>query len=190
MFALLHTYLLENQSLLLAGTGKLNLIRQPALYDGGEQVLYPPYTYIGFAVSNEMPPESLIDFIASGLNIASEQATAIYQSFCDKICKEIATSGHLNWPHLGSFVKEAGNIIFKVDADIASINKPIAANSIIRQPKTHAMVVGNSETTSTIMEEYFAIQEEEKPVNRWWIAALMVGLTALTLIILKKMQIL
>ena len=50
------------------------------------------------------------------------------------------------------------------------------------------MMVGTTETTNTAMIEMLNEQGNQLTRDRWWIAALVIGLASLVLIFLKKMQ--
>lgn len=192
MFPLLYSYLIEYRSLYLPGLGRLQMVRKPAEYDVANQQLQPPHTMVELAPAEDTSiAQGLISFVASKLNIAAESAGLLCDSFCKKILDDINEQGHFTWPQFGVFEREiSGNIVFKADDALASVNKPVPAARVVRQGKMHAMVVGDNETTSTQMQEYFAGQDEVKPASRWWIPALVIGVVAVVLILLKKMQVL
>lgn len=191
MVSLLHAYLVDNKSLYLPGAGRIHLVRQPASFDVANQLLQPPHTVISFRPGEDGSnnPDSLTAFLASRLDIATDKAAALFRLFCQKLVADLNTNGNFHWHPLGNFTKEAsGDIVFLPAEGAAGINKPVPAIRIIRPGSVHHMVVGNSETTSTIMQEYLTEQAVVKPVARWWLAPLLIGIAAMVLIILRKMQ--
>jgi hypothetical protein len=130
----------------------------------------------------------LITFISSRLAIPEENAISIYEAFCNKLQQDLSTQPKVSWQNLGEFEKDAlGNTVFNPDERLAQYNLPVKAQRIIRANTTHNMMVGTRETTNTAMMEL--LNEEPAPViSRWWISALILGLAALILILLKKMQ--
>jgi hypothetical protein len=189
MYPLLHEYLVESRSLDLPGTGRLQMQSKPAVFDVANQRLEPPYTELRFEQQETGKNTMLASFLAQQLKLSAEQAQQVFDAFCGKLAADVREHGKLYWPHLGEFSRQDdGNISFTTMPAVSAINEAVPAIRVIRQGKTHTMVVGDRERTSTQMQEFLIEQAAYRPADRWWIPALVIGFTALVLILLRKMQ--
>ncbi|MEI9959160.1 MAG: hypothetical protein WDM90_23255 [Ferruginibacter sp.] len=82
---------------------------------------------------------------------------------------------------LGSFfVDDSGKINFKQEELPAVFMQPVFAERVIHPDAEHNILVGDKETTNTVMTELLAPKSETK--DRWWVWAVVlsvIGLTAL-----------
>lgn len=190
MFGLLHQYLVENRSLYLRGTGQLQLVQEAATYHVADQLLLPPRTSIHLQNNEQAGSlQPLVTFLSHHLQVAEENAFSLYESFCNQLQEDISVKQQVSWSNLGVFQKDGtGVVVFQQDARLSNYNQPVQAERIIRHGATHNMVVGTTETTNTAMIERLSEQTDQPVKSRWWIAALVIGITSLLLIFLKKMQ--
>lgn len=190
MFGLLHEYLVESRSLYLRGTGQLQLVHQPASFDVANQLLHAPRSVIKLHSSQQAGSlQPLMAFISRKLNVAEENAFSLYEAFCYQLQQDIESKRQVSWQHLGTFRKdETGNTVFIEDTALPGYGEAVPAKRIIRKHESHAMVVGERETTNTAMRELLYEQPDTKTNSRWWIAALAIGIISIALILLKRMH--
>ena len=190
MFGLLHEYLVESRSLYLRGTGQLQLVHQPASFDVANQLLNAPRSVIKLHGSRQAGSlQPLMAFISRRLNVAEENAFSLYEAFCNKLQQDIEHKRQVDWLHLGVFKKdETGTTVFIEDPALTTYNEAVPAKRIIRKHASHAMVVGEYETTNTAMREMLNEQVEVVEKSRWWIPALVIGVISVVLILLKRMH--
>jgi hypothetical protein len=65
----------------------------------------------------------------------------------------------------------------------AAFLQPVKAERVIHPEAEHQILVGDKETTNTLMTEYFS-EEVHVKKNRWWIWAIILCLVALIIILL------
>ncbi|CAN5733428.1 hypothetical protein BH10BAC3_BH10BAC3_23920 [soil metagenome] len=191
MFGLLHQYLVENRSVYLRGTGQIHLEHQPASYDVANKVLHAPHTLIHLHANEQAGSlQPLMAFLSSQLQVAEQTAFSLYEAFCNQLQQDIENKTHVTFTSLGVFKKDAvGSTVFLPDMRLSAYNTHVQAHRVIRHGTTHNMMVGTRETTNTAMIEMLQDQQTDEPVNsRWWIAATIMGVVAIVLILLKKMQ--
>ena len=194
MFGLLHQYLVENRSVYLRGTGQLQLIHQPASFDVAHKLIHAPHNHIRLQNSEQAGSlQPLMSFLSRQLDIAEEIAFSLYEAFCNQLQQDIDNRQDVNWTDLGTFKKDdTGNTIFIASQHLSGYNQPVEAIRVIRQDVSHQMMVGTRETTNKAMRELLRNEQSEIVVtrNRWWIPALIVGIAAILLILLKKLNVL
>jgi hypothetical protein len=79
-----------------------------------------------------------------------------FTALSELIKKDLDEKGSVTLRGIGDFIKDEEGVI-----------------SFIPQQINHAILVGDKETTNTVMTEYF--EEEEEKKDRWWIWAIVLG---------------
>jgi hypothetical protein len=190
MFALLYQYLIEQGEVFIASVGRLQMIAQPASYEVANQQLLAPRHIVQVQADAESPNlQPQIAFISRQLNIPEEEAYDSYHEYCRQLQADVSKERMIDLEGWGRLQKsEEGSYSFINAPALELYTQPVAAHRVIRKGAEHSMMVGTTETTSTIMREML----EEQPViqrrSLWWIAASIVGLAAIVLIYLRKME--
>jgi hypothetical protein len=190
MFALLYKYLIENGEVFITSIGRMQMIAQPATYDVANQQLLAPRHLVHVkddAVSPNLQPQ--VAFISRNLNLGEEEAFEQYQDYCRQLHADLAAKKIMNLEGWGKLEKlPEGGYSFTNVPELDVYTQPVAANRVIRKGVSHSMMVGATETTSAVMLE----KREEQPIVKkrslWWIAASIIGLAAIVLIYLRKME--
>ena len=83
---------------------------------------------------------------------------------------------------MGSFFVDAsGKINFKQQELPAAFTQPVFAERVIHPDAEHQILVGDKETTNTVMTELLAPKSATK--DRWWIWAIVLGLIGIATIV-------
>jgi hypothetical protein len=181
MEELIAHYLLSRRQCPLSKVGTLQLLDGNAAVLVAEKGISAPIPFIVFA-KKEIDNANLIRFIASSKQITEDEASAELAGYCNKL-DHLAPDTEAIIPGAGSFyVDQNGELSFR-QVDINDAYLPfISAERMIRQHAVHQMTVGDRETTSAVMSEYYS---DKPPVyrQRWWTAALILFVLASGLII-------
>lgn len=182
MQQLITSYLFQNKICPLPGFGSLSIATNGAEADFTNHLVTAPKQIIQFNVK-EMNTNGLLTYVAEKTRQNEEDVTESLRSFCAGLKHEISTHAKANLPGIGNFfVDENGNTIFEQEEIPEAFNQHVTAIRVIHPNAEHTILVGDKETTNTMMTEYFS--EEEVVKDRWWIWALViVALALLTLII-------
>jgi hypothetical protein len=178
---LIASYLFTNKSCPLPGLGTLCLQTGNAESDFLNSVIKAPLPVISFN-NKDNDASNLVDYIATKTNSAALDVIQKLGHFCNSI-KAAAIAGQ---PALldgvGSFFADAsGNIKFTSVQLPAAFFTAVHAERVIHPQAEHPMLVGDKETTNTVMTEYYS----EAPVkkNRWWIWGIVIAVIALLAIL-------
>ena len=79
------------------------------------------------------------------------------------------------------FVDASGKINFKPEELPAAFTQTVFAERVIHPDAEHHILVGDKETTNTVMTELLAPKSEIK--DRWWIWAIVLGLIGIAAIV-------
>ncbi len=180
MQELLASYLLQYKKCPLPGIGSLTVRRSEAVIIAGEKRITAPAEEIVFS-SEESDADDLHDFIAAQKSISKEEAAYQLGRYCEEL-KQLPDGEKVSIQHIGTFYKDANGSPAFTPEQVYLAAADIYAEKVIHPDRSHAILVGDTETTNVAMNEYYA-EEEPKAKSRWWIFALILFLIAVTLIV-------
>jgi hypothetical protein len=162
--------------------GNLFIVQSPAISDFGNKKIIAPTTTIQFspAATNT---NDLLAYLAHKTNTSHGHAAEAYEAFCKKLASELHAGSPVDMEGIGRFnIDAGGNIIFQSVNLPAAFSPSVTAERVIHPEAEHSILVGDKETTNTVMTEYF--NEEPVVKDRWWIWAIVLAALAIgTLII-------
>ena len=182
MTDLIISYLYKNKKCPLPSVGSLHIIDANAVSLFGEVKIAAPVPVVQFS-TKEMPCTHLINYITSQKNISVDDAIARLNEYC-KMLKDIDADAELPLGNAGIFFMDAGRTLQFKQAEIPGSFMPmVTAQRIIHPNDSHKMLVGDTQTTNTVMSEFFN-EEEIRPVKRWWIWAILLFVLIAVLLVI------
>jgi hypothetical protein len=170
MQKLLVDYLFKYKQCALPQLGTLQIKNTPASSIFGEQKIAAPIPEIHFSdtINNS---QYLQDYIAENKNISTNEAAQQLIKVVEYI-KALQFGESIVLPGAGKFCKdEHKKITFIADEIPAYFLPAVHAERVVHPNESHTMLVGDTETSTTAMAEYFA-EDEPKVKSKWWIWAL------------------
>ncbi len=157
MYKIIAPTLFQNKICRLPGIGTLRMVAHPAESDFINTCIKAPGETIEFIVGSD------------GGNVFTE-----FTAISELLKKRLDESGYYLLNGIGTFIKENSGEIrfvpFPVDPIFTS---SIAAERVIRQDTTHAILVGENQTTNVKMVEYYG---QQKPLKaQWWVWAIVLA---------------
>jgi hypothetical protein len=164
MHQLIATYLFQNKQCPLPGLGHLYVEQVSAESDFLNKQINAPQSFVKFS-STLVDDESFLNYAAKVNNTSGTFIKDELQQFFAK--DNFAING------VGEFTKENGKLNFSPTTIDPLFYQPTHAERVVHENEAHNMVVGDTETTTTAMTEYFA--EDEINKDYWWVWALVLG---------------
>ena len=186
MHQLIASYLFQNKSCPIPGFGTLSISTSGAVSDFTNQRIAAPEPLIHFNDS-ETNIAGLLNYVAAKTNSNTYEVTEALDHFCDDLKKRISSNAKAKLEGIGNFVVDNnGNIIFEQLALPAAFLQPVFAERVIHPKSEHHILVGDKETTNTLMAELL----HETPVtkDRWWVWAIVLGVIGLLLLLIYFTQ--
>ncbi len=176
MEALIENYLLRYRYCPLPNIGMLQLQDGEAVPLHRDHIMTAPVPRILFS-SKERDATPLIQYIANYKQISEEAAKTSLEQYCKKL--SIADQYHeVKLEHTGSFYVDAyGKLCFKQIELPAEFLPSVPLKRVIHPNSVHNVRVGDTETTSVAMTEYYS-ETPEANSRAWWIAAAVMLLAA------------
>lgn len=179
-------YLFQNKICPLPGLGTLAITSQPAGYDVVNKSFLPPAVQTDFSTA-ETDAALLVDYIASRQNCTVITAIELLGKFSNGLKQQLAANGKATIPFAGTLSSnDDGVITFQQYALPAYMQQNIAAEKVVHPEAAHTMLVGDKETTTLKMAEYYT--ETESPKNYWWVWALVLLAIALAAVFIYLNQ--
>jgi hypothetical protein len=182
MQELIISYLFQYRKCPLPGVGSLLIKEEGANVYHGEKKIVAPRPFIEFS-DEQLPADDLLRYIAARKNISVNAAEKNLRDYCHTLSGLQQGSGSL-LDDVGRFyVDENGKLVFSSLEIPAAFLPAVPAERAIHPNDEHEMLVGDTKTTSTVMSEFYNV-EDRKRNNRWWIwaAALCVIATIVSII--------
>lgn len=179
MFVELYCFLIHHKQLYVPGIGTFLLERKPAKADFLNKCVHAPVYSVSFQTSGNSSSKKIFSWLADALNISDRDAVIRFNEFAFDLKKKIDEGNRIQWKGVGTLGKGQNNEIqFLPEQNISVVEKPVAAEKIIREHAEHTMLVGEQEMTSTEMEVLLTPVLTIKR-SRWWILPLIVGILVL-----------
>jgi hypothetical protein len=165
MYQIIAPTLFQNKICRLPGIGTLVMTLHPAEND-----------YINAQIKS---PFESIDFLPEEDN---DKGFNEFSAMSELLNKKLDESGSFFLNGIGNFVKaETGAIQFAPVSIDPVFTPSVAANIISRQAASHTMMVGDQETTSMEMTDYFS--EKSAVKDQWWVWAGVLAVAGISVLI-------
>ncbi len=182
MEALLINYLFINKKCPLPGVGALHLVNTNASSAIGEMTITAPAPAIRFN-NSEIPATHLIHYIATHNGISIDESITTLNNYCNRL-NSLEADSELPIEGAGKFFVDAdGNLDFTQTELNASFLPVVKAQRVIHPNESHSILVGDTQTTNTVMSDFYN-EEEVKPRQRWWIWALAIFAVAVMVLLI------
>ncbi len=164
--------LFQQKSCRLPGIGTLSVITGSATTDFINTEINAPTQTIVFSAAQD-----------------DEEKFNEFTALSELIKKDLSEKGTVHLKGIGDFKRNNTGLVtfipISVNRDFAV---PVRAERVIRQDAEHTMLVGDKETTNTVMTGYFVEEGEVVTKSKWWIWAIVLGIIGLAVIAIYASQ--
>lgn len=150
-------YLFQYKKVCLPHVGTLQLLQQPAQLNVAEKQIEPP-SYRIEIVDDEIVPAHQLSFLNGFVQKDTEAVANDLRLFGETVRQKMREGG-FEWEGIGVLQKGINQVPLRLDA-----LQPVTAERVIRQEASHAVLVGDRETTSAQLadEKAEALKLERK----------------------------
>ena len=180
MYEELYQYFIQHKKLAVPGVGTFLLERKPAVSDFVNKQINPPFYSVTLQASVDTPSINFFKWLAEALRITNHDAIIRFNDFAFDLKKQIYDGDTIHWNAVGTISKGLAGELKFAPAIESAIEKPVAAEKVIREKAEHMVRVGEDQKTSAEMTEMLNQPEAKK--SRWWIIALLASLLAILFI--------
>ena len=175
------SYLFQHKTCPLPGLGTLSVLHSGAEADFTNKSIAAPKSFIEFS-ETETDATGLLNYLAVTSGGSTYEVSEALDHFCDNLRNKMTQQSDVHVENVGSFFVDAsGKINFKPEELPTAFTQPVFAERVIHPDAEHHILVGDKETTNTVMTELLAPKSEIK--DRWWIWAIVLGLIGIAAIV-------
>jgi hypothetical protein len=170
MHQLLADYLFQCKQCAIPQIGTLHIKNLAASSIFGERKISAPIPVIEFSddICNTDHFES---FIALQKNITRDEAARQLKKIAEDI-QSLTLGQRLDIPNAGKFYKDENDKIGFIAVEASTHFLPqVNAERVVHPNDSHTMLVGETETNTAAMAEYYS-EEEPAMKSKWWIFAI------------------
>ncbi len=167
MQELITSYLIQKKECNLPSLGHFRIKTKPAELDVAGKQIYPPTDEIIYTEFTDSLSGDLINYIANFRNITFDETERKISEWCNYTKEKLDSGEKIIFNSIGILQKDAVGNIFLQRQKGLNFYEPVSAERIIHKNVEHSVLVGDKETTSGVMNEFYR-DEEMIEKRSWW----------------------
>lgn len=182
MQELITSYLIQKKECHLPLLGSFTIKQGPASLDIADKMITPFTDEIIYSENETYLPDGLKNYISQLQHIQVDEAEEKINNWCLSTKMKLDSGEKIIFDSIGMLQKSpAGNILFEKENSI-NFYEPVIAERVIHKNAEHAVLVGDKETTSGVMNEFYredVLTEKKYSWKLWAIILLILSLLIL-----------
>jgi hypothetical protein len=176
--SLIASYLFQHKTVSLPGLGRLRVEDLPAQSDFVNKTMLAPHPTIRYTSDiDDGEQDQLVQYLSQKQSISWLAASEKLHQWAAEAKALLRQNGQLYLAYTGTFFQKGQQLSFTQASLPSAFFPPVHAERVVHPEADHSMLVGDKETTTAQMTEYFAGEPTAK--RRWWVAALIITLLSL-----------
>src|SRR5664279_199428 len=185
MQELIASYLVQRKACSLPLLGDFSIVTKPAEADMANSQMFPPTDEILFHETTGYLSDLFTRYIAGLMNISQNEAEERFNHWCLHSKAKLDSGEKITFDTIGSLEKNtAGAIFFQRTKGVILYETVPAKRPIHNNNDDHVVLVGDRETTSAAMNEFYrdeVVIEKRSPWKMW--AIILFGISLLVLVL-------
>jgi len=169
---LITSFIIQSKECKLRDIGRFSVVTTSAEIDIANKKITPPVTGIIFSRREEKISDGLVKYVANKKNIPIAEALDELKKWCAASKEKFKNGGEISLEPLGVLKKETSGTTFVQSKSKIEFFEPVAAERVIHTNSEHAVLVGDRETTSSVMNQYYQEDTSNEKSNSWKIFAI------------------
>ncbi|MEO8820624.1 MAG: hypothetical protein ABI267_03835 [Ginsengibacter sp.] len=168
---LITSFIIQSKECKLSDIGNFRVINNSAEPDIANKKISPAIDEILFSEREEKISDELVKYIATQNHISLEEALNDLKNWCAEAKIKLQNGEELLFEPFGFLKKGDSDNIFFHSYKKTELFEPVLAQRVIHKNSDHAVLVGDRETTSSAMNEYYQEVPPTAKGNTWKILA-------------------
>lgn len=185
MQELITSFIIQSKECRLKGIGRFECVIHPAQTDIANKQIIPPVQERIFKSREERISDELVRYVSNKNTVRVEDAMEQIKRWCADTKSKLKNGEEIILESLGSLkINHAGSIIFE-EVNSISFFVPVHVERVIHKNSTHQVLVGDKETNSSVMNEFYKDEKETGEIKSisWKLVSIILGAAALVLLI-------
>jgi len=179
---LITSFLIQAKECSLPQIGKFSIETLSPELDVANKRFYPSTDKIIFSARPDQHIEELVKYISEKEDESEKEAKEKLKRWCENTKEKLNAGEKITFKSLGTLQKNPSGIIFETE-NREQFFEPVVAERVIHKNVSHAVLVGDKETTSSVMNQF--LNEEEIVTNSSWkvIALILLAIAVIILFV-------
>ena len=183
MQELIASYLIQKKECHLPLLGSFTIKQGPASLDIADKMITPFVGEIIYSENETYLPDGLKSYISHLQHIQLHEAEEKINNWCLNTKMKLDAGEKIIFDSIGTLQKDpAGNILFQPENGI-NFYEPVTAERVIHKNAEHAVLVGDKENTSGIMNEFYREDVIVEKKYSWKLGAIILAILSLLILI-------
>lgn len=170
---LITSFIIQAKECKLRDIGRFEVVTTSAEADIANKQIKPPGIEIIFTRREEKISDGLVKYVSEKKKITVAEALDDLKKWCTDSKYKLKNGEEILLEPLGVLKKgTSGNLFVSNPNKTISFFEPILAERVIHQNSEHAMLVGDRETTSSVMNHFYHEEASKTKSNAWKIFAI------------------
>lgn len=179
------SFLAQEKQCSLPLLGSFTINTKPAAFDVANKQMFPPTDEIIYSAKDDHPTDRLRNYAAQILNLSPNEAEEKLHNWCLKAKAILDSYGTLHFNSIGSLQKDHGGSVYLKKKNGITFFEPVIAERAIHKNDEHAVLVGDRETTSAVMNEFYRDEDIVYRKSKWKMWAIILFSAGALLLILN-----
>lgn len=184
MQKIIASYLVQKKECYLPNLGHFKVIATPAESDIPNKQLLPPADYVSFDKDEGHLRKDLVEYVAGHRQINENEAAEKISRWCEEINQKLDAGEKIYFLSLGTLEKSPSGDIYFETKNETDLFEPVPAERVIHKNEDHAVLVGDRETTSGVMNEFFKLTSINTKRSSWKLLAIVLFAMAVLILII------
>ncbi len=183
MQELIASYLIQKGECHLPLLGSFTIKQEPASLDIADKIMSPSTNEVIYNENGIYLPDGLKNYISHIQHIQVHEAEEKINNWCLNAKMKLDVGEKINFDSIGTLQKDpAGNVLFQT-MDGINFYEPVIAERVIHKNAEHAVLVGDKETTSGVMNEFYREDVIIEKKYSWKLWAIILAVLSLLILI-------
>ncbi len=185
MQELITSFIIQSKECRLKGIGRFQRVAHPAQTDIANKQIMPPLEEKTFKEREERISDELVRYVSNKSHISMEDALEQLKEWCANTKTKLKCGEEIMLESLGSLkANPAGSISFHA-LETTPFFVPVPVERVVHKNSTHHVLVGDKETTSSVMSQFYKDEKEPEELksNSWKVVSMVLGAVAVVLLI-------
>lgn len=184
MQKIIASYLVQKKECSLPGIGQFKMSARPARLDVASKELFPSFDEVIFNEEEIHLRKDLVNYISVQQNVGEDDAADRINNWCLDTLRQLDAGESVYLQSLGSLKKNETGSLFFHNSHEYLLYDILPAERVIHKDEHHAVLVGDKETTSSAMNEFYNSDVVVKKKAWWKIWAIVLSCVSLLILII------
>ena len=169
---LITSYIIQSKKCSLGQIGSFRITRAASKTDIVNKKFCSPAPEFIFSSREEKVSEGLVKYVSERRGISLEESQVQLKEWCMQAKSKLKKGEEILFKPLGFLKKSPLGITFFPNKNANPFFEAVPATRVIHKNAEHEMMVGDKETTSAAMKDFYTVEDKQEKARPWRVIAI------------------